>query len=342
MRHRSATPAQGSNVPQRAAARSQRGQTLPLFVLFMMSLLGMCAMAIDAGTWYQERRHAQSVADAAALAGVGNIPAGNGITAATASFNTNKKTGETATITMPTSDTVKVVVADAAPSFFAKLFKINSAAISATATAQIAALANVFGHVSPYAVLRTNYNNGQGTTLFNANGSGQYGTVDLPDNSNNTGGSCSGSTIMGTSGSVKQVLNDTLPVGPVTLSGCLSPKPGAAQPSATVVNGLAGSLAQDLQQVAGGQYTVIPQAWDDANHLPPRLLYVPIVDSMGNGNTPLTITGFAWFYMTGSSGGGSTLAINGQYVTLGIPLTGATTAYIPGAVGQVTVVRLTS
>jgi hypothetical protein len=311
-------------------------------MVFMAVIIGMAAMAIDAGTWYQERRHAQSVADAAALAGAGNIPAGNGISAATTSFNTNKTTGETATITMPSSDTVKVVVADSAPSYFARLFKITSAAISASATAQIAALATVQGHVSPYAVLRTNYNNGQGTTLFQASASGQYGTIDLPASGNTTGGSCSGSTVMGTSGTVSKVLSDTIAVGPVNFGGCLSPKPGAAQPSATVVNGLAGSLGQDLQQVAGGQYTVIPQSWDDANHLPPRLIYVPIVDSMGTGNSPLTVTGFAWFYMTGSSGGGNSLQINGQYVTLGIPLNGATTTYVPGAVGQVTVVRLTS
>src|SRR6476619_3512292 len=47
----------------------QAGQTLPLFVVFLVGLLGMCALAIDVGSWAQGRRAAQNSADASALAG---------------------------------------------------------------------------------------------------------------------------------------------------------------------------------------------------------------------------------------------------------------------------------
>ena len=80
--------------------RSDRcsGQTLVVVVLFMFALLGMCAMAIDVGSWYQVKRHLQNNADAAALAGAGVLPAGWSAaqTSAASNFAKNAKTGETA------------------------------------------------------------------------------------------------------------------------------------------------------------------------------------------------------------------------------------------------------
>ena len=52
----------------------ERGQTLLLFVLALSVLLGFTAMAIDVGMLYQDRRHLQNTADAAALAGVAELP----------------------------------------------------------------------------------------------------------------------------------------------------------------------------------------------------------------------------------------------------------------------------
>jgi len=49
--------------------RSQRGQILPLFALFLVVLLGAAALAIDYGSWLLTDRALQNVADHAALAG---------------------------------------------------------------------------------------------------------------------------------------------------------------------------------------------------------------------------------------------------------------------------------
>ena len=100
-------------------------------------------------------------------------------------------------------------------------------------------------------------------------------------------------------------------------------------------------MSSDLLSIGNGQYQVIPQSWDDASGLPPRLMYVPIVASLPGGNGNATITRFAWFYVTGTSGGGSKLVINGQWVTLQLPDTGQTTQYVPGANGQILTVELT-
>ncbi len=50
------------------------GQTLLLFVLALGVLFGFVALAIDVGLLYEDRRHLQNTADAAALAGVAELP----------------------------------------------------------------------------------------------------------------------------------------------------------------------------------------------------------------------------------------------------------------------------
>lgn len=138
--------------------------------------------------------------------------------------------------------------------------------------------------------------------LFNENAPGAYGTIDLPATDNTSGGSCSGNTIPGgTSPNIKAMLGDTLAAGQLVVGGCLSVKSGAAQPSADVINNLSGSLNADLQPLGNGLYQVISQSWDDTNHLPPRLLFVPIVDTVPGGNGSTTVKQFAWFYATSAT-----------------------------------------
>jgi len=50
------------------------GQMLVAFVLALAVILGFVAMTIDMGLFYEDRRHLQNTADAAALAGVAELP----------------------------------------------------------------------------------------------------------------------------------------------------------------------------------------------------------------------------------------------------------------------------
>jgi len=54
--------------PAGAARAGERGQALVLVALFLTSLLGMAAVAVDVGRFYTERRFLQNSADSAALA----------------------------------------------------------------------------------------------------------------------------------------------------------------------------------------------------------------------------------------------------------------------------------
>jgi hypothetical protein len=54
--------------------RHEGGQVLLLFVLAVAVLIGFTAMTIDVGMLFENRRHLQNTADAAALAGVADLP----------------------------------------------------------------------------------------------------------------------------------------------------------------------------------------------------------------------------------------------------------------------------
>jgi Flp pilus assembly protein TadG len=328
----------------RAAGRGQAGQALPLICLFMVTLLGFAGVVIDLGDAYLQRQETQNVADAAALAGAAAVPTGAYDTAAQQMAAKNDIAGDGVVVNFDNTDTVTVTVTRAAPTFFLRVFGIGSIPVSTTAKATIAVLAQVQGHVAPYAVTEDVYANGTGTTLFKENGPGAYGTVDLPATGNASGGSCSGNTNLGTPPNVSAEVGGQLQSGSLLIGGCLSVKSGASQPSANVVNQLPpvnDAMSQDLQSIGGGQYQVIPQAWDDASGLPPRLMTVPIVQSLPGGNGNATITGFAWFYVTSATNHGNKLTINGQWVSLGIPASGQTTPYQPGVQGQILAVQLT-
>ena len=76
--------------------RGARGQTLPLIVFCMFSLIAVSRRGDRRGSWYQSKRSLQSAADAAALAAASQIP--NGWSAAlstgTAQYGKNGKPGD--------------------------------------------------------------------------------------------------------------------------------------------------------------------------------------------------------------------------------------------------------
>src|SRR6185312_17080914 len=77
VRHSSSTPCRRQDDRARRGSR-ESGQAVVILILFLMSLLGVAAFAIDYGLWSVNRSQVQSAADAAALAGAAGIPGGSG------------------------------------------------------------------------------------------------------------------------------------------------------------------------------------------------------------------------------------------------------------------------
>ncbi len=55
-------------------SRDESGQVLVFVAVILTVLVGMAALVVDVGSWYQAQRHLQTAADAAALAGAQELP----------------------------------------------------------------------------------------------------------------------------------------------------------------------------------------------------------------------------------------------------------------------------
>ncbi|MGB6690352.1 MAG: pilus assembly protein TadG-related protein [Terracidiphilus sp.] len=138
--------------------REQRGQALPIMTFMMLSLMGVGALSIDFGRAFVNYRELQSSTDAAALAGAQQLPNSTATTVAanysaasgdSNAYNWMKNVSVTATTYCSTTaeswglpcvgssgvNVLKVTESFSVPTYFARLFGINSIPISTTATA---------------------------------------------------------------------------------------------------------------------------------------------------------------------------------------------------------------
>jgi Flp pilus assembly protein TadG len=119
--------------------RRQQGQAIVLTVLLLPVMAAGAATVLDVGSWYLTQRQAQSVADAAALAGAQAALAGTADATTLARDYAAKNGGSLASISFASrvtaNDTISVTVKETAPGYFSKLFGISSVAIKARASA---------------------------------------------------------------------------------------------------------------------------------------------------------------------------------------------------------------
>ena len=161
----------------------EAGQTLPLFVVFLVVLLGMCALAIDVGFWAQGKRATQNSADASALAGAAFL----GVNWSTAQSNAgsmfakNMASGDTANYTQTTTyipnDTIQVTVNRQAQSFFAKVFGKTSVSLVSSSKAT---MVQNGGGALPWAVMNNTYVPGNTYQIYTDNSGPNNGAVRLP------------------------------------------------------------------------------------------------------------------------------------------------------------------
>ncbi|HTX46547.1 MAG TPA: pilus assembly protein TadG-related protein [Solirubrobacteraceae bacterium] len=114
---------------------------LVITAISMVAMLGMTALVVDVGSWYQVKRQAQDAADAAALAGAADLPssASTATTDAQTYGNKNMNCTSCTTVTTPyggNSSEIQATVTTTAPSFFGHLFGITSAAVTEKAVAE--------------------------------------------------------------------------------------------------------------------------------------------------------------------------------------------------------------
>jgi Flp pilus assembly protein TadG len=322
--------------------RAERGQSLALITVFMMSLLGACALAIDVGSWYQARRAAQATADASALAGASQLPAGWSYaqTAATTQFTRNKGAADTASYQNVTvnaaNDSVKVTVTRPSSSYFAQVFGIGSHSITASATATVLSYTKVVstGQVMPWGVMKASWTLGQQYNLYTDNSTPNNGALALPvkDSSGNCQGTSGGSdysnAILGPSSGGTSACD-------VYVGETVAVKTGQnTGPTKQGIDGRVTSwdpLSAIVQFTANGQAVILkPNS--------KQLVMLPVVTDMSGGSTwpsgsgNVKVVGFAFFVLTqpGYTNGGKTVL--GTFVGLQTNDTSWTTgAWVPGS-----------
>src|SRR5438552_13818652 len=140
-------------------ARDASGQVLPLLAAgLLVALLGIAGLAIDAGSWYHGQRHAQAVADAAALAAAQLLPGSASSAASVAnSYASSNCVGiggcgiDTPSIS---GGTVTVQAHEQAKTYFAQAFGLGDLTVQAKASATSFTLASA-GNVIPVAMPTT-------------------------------------------------------------------------------------------------------------------------------------------------------------------------------------------
>ncbi|MGB9184471.1 MAG: pilus assembly protein TadG-related protein [Solirubrobacteraceae bacterium] len=109
----------------------------------LIAFLGLAALAIDLGSFFQQQRQAQSAVDAAALAGAQELPGStaNATTQAQSYVTQNLPGGNPPGISFnSTSTQITVSVSKQVPSFFGQTLGLTSANVSAKAVAGLRAV----------------------------------------------------------------------------------------------------------------------------------------------------------------------------------------------------------
>lgn len=299
-----------------------------LLVLFLMSLLGVAAFAIDYGMWSVNRSQVQSAADAAALAGAAGIPGGTASSYANGEYAKNGKPADTVAVSNTTdlaaNDSVTVNASRSVGTGFAGIFGIHSVTVSASARATIQSFSQVNGlNVMPWGVLKGSYTPGQPYPIYTKDtANANNGAISLPYVNNANCPVPNGANIY------SDEIAGTTQVCPVSVGETVQTKPG--DNSGKTAQGLNQRITswETLNQIVQFQADGTAKLLEPNS---PQLVLIPVLTNQSgqsawpNGTSaPMTVVGFAWFVITscGNPAAPSYCAnndgkeVNGVFVTL--------------------------
>jgi hypothetical protein len=305
--------------------RGESGQVIVFVVAVITILIGMAALVIDGGSWLRAQRQLQTAADAAALAGVQNLPADTpGARSTAVSYAQTNYTGLpaptvgisgvdfAATGSCGPNGCIDVLAQTTAPGFLAKIYGsvFNNVTVRAHARAGLT-IPDVMKNLAPVAV--------KNTVACAATNPGCYGqTVHLTFDESNV----SSSTI----GLINLTCHSTASTACGSSAGI-----GGNQLKDWIENGYADALpANQWYGVKTGE-TVGPikQGFQDRIGVP---LFFPVFDQVANSgpNYFFHIIGWAAFVITSvDSWGPQGRQLSGHFVTYttsdlpaGLPISG--------------------
>jgi hypothetical protein len=273
---------------------------LPLFALFLVVLMGMCALVLDMGHWWFLKREAQNDADAIALAAAAALPK-NEAAANAAAANYHSKNAPSMSYTLQFFDAgaqgkaVTAHVTTSAATTFARLFGIDSVDVGATATARVGSYTAWAPRMLPWAIdephlafdtpLKVKVRPGGQVAP------GEFGAVDLIIDDPKKG--CQ---MASGANDYRDLITENRPSCAIQIGEQIEQEPGnmAMTGKAVTDRGAIQNFdpASILVDLGDGRYSL-----KDFDH--PNVGVLPIIDTWVNGNSdPITVVNFAWFIIT--------------------------------------------
>ncbi|NMC33503.1 MAG: pilus assembly protein [Veillonellaceae bacterium] len=283
----------------RRLLKQRHGSVVALFAAMLSVLVGLTALVVDLGLLYTTRVQLTNLADAAALAGVQELPdnSGGAYSRAADYAQLNGKMGDVLDIQVLNGTTVAVKATRTVPLMFARIFGLATSDVTGAAAARISPASGVRGIV-PFSLIydpTAPFVYGQKYTIkFDKFLSpGNFGLLDL-------GGNLRENIMYGYDGTFD--FNTPL----------VFTEPG----------GKVGIVRQSLAY----RFSLDPTNPTFATVTPgsSRIILVPVIESMDvNGKKEVKVLGFAAMFLSESSDGKSVTGQFMQMVTAGIPDDGA-------------------
>ncbi|MBM7557195.1 pilus assembly protein TadG-related protein [Halanaerobacter jeridensis] len=275
----------------------EKGTVIVLVAFLMLIFLVLLALVVDVGMLYLERIELVNTLDAVVLSGVQELPddplAAEDIAQEYAA-NNGLDSGQV-TINVIASNQIEATGKENVAMNFAPAIGIEEVEITSTSKAQISQVNAVTGIV-PFGIVQQNFVYGESYYL-------KYGAGD-PANAQGLNGNFGALALDGTGAknyedNIKHGYDSQLKVGDEVTT-----EPG----------NMSGPTRK------GVEYRV-----DQCNHVPgcsydtvkpdcPRLLYVPVIDDLGNGRSTSEVVGFAAFFLEGMDKEQGNSYVEGRFI----------------------------
>ncbi|KUO78858.1 MAG: hypothetical protein APF81_18275 [Desulfosporosinus sp. BRH_c37] len=294
----------------------ERGSVVVLVTLALTVLLGLCAIVTDVGLMYAEKAHLQNSVDAAALAGVQELPNDPNKAEQKARDYASQNGVSTVTVTFE-ADNIKICVqaTQQVPTYFARIWGITEEQISVSAKAMMVPPTELSGAV-PLSIQEQDFVYGQKYVLKSGGGSGTSSWY-LDDSENNvvikfgeesgTPGWYGALELSGTGANTYQTDLANGYAGTLRVGQIVDVKHGNM--SGPTADGINTRLSRDT--------TVPRNTFVDYNRDAPEIIYIPIVriiTESGNSIQEVQIVGFAAFFLEGVAGNGNDSIVTGWFL----------------------------
>ncbi|WP_083928088.1 pilus assembly protein TadG-related protein [Anaeromusa acidaminophila] len=282
--------------------KEPRGTTLVLVAAALFMLLGISALALDAGFLYWNKAQVQTAADAAALAGAQELrhspEAAESEARAYAALN--GRATDNVTVDLTVANQITVTVQRMVDLYFAHIFGVPQWPVQATATAGLQPATGVAG-VVPFGVAVNTGDLAFGTqvTLKYGSGGSYYGNFQA--------------LALGGTGASKYL--DNIKQG---YDGVIHIGDWVQTETGNMAGPTVSGVSYRVNADSGVSYTTVQEG-------SPRIIIVPILESFEVvGRTDVRVSGFAAFFLEATGKQGNENYVIGRFLKIVTPGEGGT------------------